>query len=617
MTKFKQIFAFDLRSLALFRMGLAVMVMADIISRASAGGLVAHYTDAGLLPRKVLIEQLLHPWYWSLHLISGEPFVQTLLFVLAFAFALALLFGYHTRLAIIATWVFNISIQNRNPALIFAGDDVLRAILFWSMFLPLGANYSVDSALNSASKPLPKVVASGATFALMVQVCFIYIWSAAYKTKSGIWWPDGDAVYYSLSFDQYVTGFGQWLLGFPRPFLRVLTFAALGFEWVGPLMIFIPFYNSFFRIVAVISFILLHLGFELCFQIGVLSFLSMFIWSAFIPSLVWDGVAQRWATPERRGLQIYYDADCGFCKKVVHLIRTFLILPGTPLLPAQDDTSIYEDMVTKNSWVVVDWQGKRHFKFAAIAYVFSLSPIFFFLTPLLRWQPIATVGRKFYETIANNRRLAGKFTKPLTFRPLQIKPSLPLNIVAILLIFLITIWNLTSFVDQTVARRPVQPNDWVSSAHQFLHRKTFNQLASLGYLTRLDQSWSIFAPAPPRDDGWHVIIGKLKDGSEVNVLEESRPISWEKPTVQQRKQLYQTIQWRVYFINLNRAIGSRLYPHFANYLCHNWQAKHQGSKQLESFAIYFINERTVPPSQTQQTNKKLVWQQSCLEQQSN
>ena len=132
------------------------------------------------------------------------------------------------------------------------------------------------------------------------------------------------------------------------------------------------------------------------------------------------------------------------------------------------------------------------------------------------------------------------------------------------------------------------------------------------YLTRLDQSWSIFAPSPPRDDGWHVIVGKLKDGSEVNILEEGSPISWKKPTVQQRDQLYQTIQWRVYFINLNRAIGSHLYPHFAKYLCDNWNAKHQGNQQLETLSIYFVDERTVPPDQAQKTNKKLIWQQSCL-----
>lgn len=607
--KLKQILSLDLRSLAVFRIGLALIVMADLISRAR--GLTAHYTAEGVLPKATLIEKLLHPWYWSVYLISDRPFIQWLLFVLAFLCALAVLVGYRTRLAVIATWAFNISIQNRNPALIFAGDDVLRAILFWAMFLPLGASYSIDSALNSSTKPLPKKVCSGATFALMVQVCFIYIWSAAYKTKSPIWWPDGDAVYYSLSFDQYVTSFGEFLLSFPQPFLRFLTFTALIFEWVGPLMLFIPFRNNFFRIFAIISFVLLHLGFELCFQIGVLSFLSMFIWMAFLPTSVWDAAARRLTTPQRQGLKIYYDADCGFCKKVVYLLRTFLILPGTPLLLAQDDTSIYEDMLAKNSWVVVDWQEKRHFKFEAIAYVVSLSPLFFPFAPLLRWQPIMTIGTKFYQTIASNRRIAGKFTKPFPFRPLKVKSSLTLNIIAVVLIFLTTIWNLKSFVDQTVARRPTQPNDWVSVTHKLLHRRTFQRLDIISYLTRLDQSWSIFAPAPPRDDGWHVIPGKLKDGSEVNVLAENSPVSWKKPTVQQRQQLYKTIQWRVYYINLNRAIGANLYPDFAKYLCQKWNSRQQGDKKLASFDIYFMEERTVPPGQTQPVKKKRIWQQSC------
>ncbi len=610
-SKLAAIFGLDLRSLAVFRIGLALIVSADLIIRAQA--LNAHYTNAGVLPEQALSRELLHPWYWSLHLISGHSLFQASLFLLALLIALTMLVGYRTRLATIATWALNVSLQNRNPALIFAGDDVLRAVLFWAMFLPLGACYSVDSALNSSTKPLSKRVVSGATFAFIVQLCFIYIWSAAYKTKSPIWWPDGDAVYYSLSFDQYVTEFGQFLLGFPLPLLRILTFSALVFEILGPLILFIPFRTSLFRCVAIISFILLHFGFELCFSIGLLSYLSIFNWLALIPSLVWDTTAKHLYTAQRRGLTIYYDADCGFCQKVVHLIRNFLILPKTPLLIAQDNDSIYADMLEKNSWVVVDWQGNRHFKFEAIAYVCSLSPLLWLLTPLLRWKPVMAVGKKFYETIANNRQVAGNFTKPLKFRPIEIKPSLSLNVIILLLLSLTTLWNFKSFVDQTFVRRPVKKDDWISSAHKLLHRRTFQRIDIISYLTRLDQSWSIFAPAPPRDDGWHVIVGKLKDGTEVNVLQEGSPISWKKPSIRQRQALYQTIQWRVYFINLNRAIGKKLYPYYGNYLCRNWNSKHKGEKQLDSFEIFFMDERTVPPGNTQNLEKTSHWRQSCFD----
>ncbi len=625
-SKLTSIFGLDLRSLAIFRIGLALIVMADLFSRFQ--GIYAHYTDQGLLPREALHSNLfasfialqpaqnslLRPWYWSFHLLNGSLFFQFFLFLIAFILSFSLLVGYRTRLAIIAVWALNISLQNRNPALILAGDDVLRAMLFWAMFLPLGCAYSIDSALNSNPKPLPKRVMNVATFAFIIQLIFIYTWSAAYKTKSELWWPDGDAVYYSLHFDQYATAFGHFLLGFPLPILQILTFGALIFEWVGPLLIFIPIKTSFLRCLAIVSFILLHIGFELCFSIGVLSYLSIVNWLTLLPTEIWDSAQAKITTKPRQGLTIYYDKDCGFCKKVVHGIRTLLILPGTPLLMAQDHPSIYEDMLEKNSWVVVDWEEKRHYKFEAIAYVVSLSPILFFLESLLRWPPVMKPGTKFYETIASNRKVAGTFTKPFKFRPLKVESSLPFNLIVLWLLLLTIVWNLKGFVDQTVARdrnyRNNTKKDWISATHHFLNRRTFQRINVLGYLTRLDQSWSIFAPAPPRDDGWHVMIGKLKDGTEINLLDKNSPITWEKPTLKQRQNWYQTIQWRVYYINLNRAIGNKLYPHFVNYLTQEWNRKHPENQQLESIEIYFMDERTSPPQEVQQIEKKQVWPNS-------
>ncbi|MGB3507693.1 MAG: hypothetical protein WBA93_00275 [Microcoleaceae cyanobacterium] len=608
LSKLDEIISLDLRSLAVFRIGLALMTLADIISRARA--LNAHYTDNGLLPRSALID-LLNPWYWSINLISGHPFIQGLIFAVAIFFALAMLFGYRTRLATIASWALIISLNNRNPALIFAADHVLLAMLFWSMFLPLGACYSIDSALNSSSNPLPKRVCSGATLAFVIQLCYIYIWSAAFKTKSDIWWPDGDAVYYSLSFDQYATVFAQFLLSFPEQILKLLTISALIFEWVGPLIIFIPFRNTLFRCIAIISFVLLHIGFELCFHLGILSYLSMFNWLALTPSLIWDKAEQKIENQQRQGLTIYYDADCGFCKKVVYLLRTFLILPKTPLFKAQDYPSIYEDMLAENSWVVEDWQQNRYFKWEGIIYVVSLSPLFRFIVPILKWQPIKSLGTKIYETIASNRQFAGKFTAPLKFRPIEVCPSLIFNIITITLILLTTMWNFQSFVKQTYLWRKEKKNDWITASYQLLNRRTLQYIHPIGYMTRLDQSWSIFAPAPPRDDGWHIIEGKLKDGSTVNVLAEGKPISWDKPNIKQRQELYDTIQWRVYFITLNRAVGKTLYPHYAAYLCRQWNSTHQGKKQLDGFIIYYMDERTVPPDEIQTVEKTVHYEKSC------
>jgi predicted DCC family thiol-disulfide oxidoreductase YuxK len=584
----QEVFGLDLRSLAVFRIGLAAVLLTDLLTR--FGDLTAHYTDAGVLPLSILPE-VAKSGYWSLHALSGQPILQILLFGIAALMGIAMLVGYRTRLATIASWILLISLHNRNPALIFAADDVLRALMFWAMFLPLGASYSIDSALNNSPNKLPERVVSAATVALMVQQCFIYIFSAMFKARSPIW-TEGSAVYYSLSFDQYATPLGHFLLNL-SPLLPLFTHSTLLLEALGPLLLFVPFRNSFFRQVAIVTFISLHLGFGLTLNLGIFPCLSVVSWLAFIPSSFWNRLHKRLQTPERQGLRIYYDADCGFCKKVVHLLRTLLILPGTPLLMAQDDPEIHADMQAYNSWVIVDWQEKRRFKFEGIIYVVSLSPLLHWLAPLLAWKPMLIAGTRFYETIATNRKTAGKFTKPFKFRPLAAKTPRAVNAIVLLLLLYTFVWNVSSYMP-----------DWFK-------RRTWDRTEFIGRMTRLDQSWSIFAPAPPRDDGWYVMPGQLQDGSEVNVLNKAVPVSFDKPTLGERSAIYHNMQWRTYFINLNRSIGEKLYPGYAEYVCRNWNARHPATQRLDRFDVYFMDERTVPPGQQQPVEKTRVWQQSC------
>ena len=290
LSQIKKIFALDLRSLALLRIGLALVIIADLLNR--FGDIKAHYSDAGVLDRTTLINGFLKPWYWSVHLLSGQPLVQQILFLIALLLAVLLLIGYRTRWMAIASWALIVSLHNRNPALIFAGDDTLRAIAFWAMFLPLGAYYSVDHALNTSSKPLPKFVISGATVGFIFQLCYIYMFSAWFKHQSPLWSEEGSAVYYALSFDRYATGFGQFLLSL-KPLLPIMTFSALWFEWLGALLLFIPFKNSFFRAVAIVAFISLHLSFGLTFRLGIFPALCIAAWLAFIPTVFWDWLEKK------------------------------------------------------------------------------------------------------------------------------------------------------------------------------------------------------------------------------------------------------------------------------------------------------------------------------------
>src|SRR5207249_2480615 len=148
----RSIFGIDLRTLALFRVMLAMVVLADLALRAR--DLTAHYSDRGVLPRAALIGDI-GSWKPSLHFISGSATFQAMLFVLAGLVALAMLVGYRTRIATFISWVFVLSVEARNPGVFQGGDHLLYLLLFWGMLLPLGARFSVDAALDPSVHEVP------------------------------------------------------------------------------------------------------------------------------------------------------------------------------------------------------------------------------------------------------------------------------------------------------------------------------------------------------------------------------------------------------------------------------------------------------------------------------
>ncbi len=199
--KVVEIFGSDLRSLATFRIVLALLVISDLANRAT--DLSAHYTDAGIMPRTVLVEQVLSPWAFSLDLMNGGALFQALLFAVAALAAFGMLVGYRTRLMTFIVWVLLLSIQLRNPLVNGSESPMLRMLLFWGMLLPLGAYWSVDRTRSALPRPSPRFL-SLATFGLLMQIAFVYWFTAALKSGPE-WRTDYTALYYALSFDQLAT----------------------------------------------------------------------------------------------------------------------------------------------------------------------------------------------------------------------------------------------------------------------------------------------------------------------------------------------------------------------------------------------------------------------------
>src|SRR5690606_974593 len=146
----------------------------DCINRLS--DLTAHYSDLGVLPRAFFFSKFNRDAYYSIHFLNGTPEFQFILFALGAFLSLLLIWGYRTRLVLFLLWIWNVSLQTRNPGILQGGDAELRLLLFWGLFLPLSQRFSIDSTLRPDSEHLKqKHITSIASFAYLIQISLIYI----------------------------------------------------------------------------------------------------------------------------------------------------------------------------------------------------------------------------------------------------------------------------------------------------------------------------------------------------------------------------------------------------------------------------------------------------------
>lgn len=252
------------------------MVCLDLILRLR--DLTAFYTDAGVLPRALLLAQ---PWVaprYNLFLATGSALGQALLFSLTAAAATALALGYHPRWAGLATWYLVCSLQFRNPLVLDGGDELLRVMLFWTMFLPVEADLSTRP-------PRRGLYASIASFGYVLQVILLYLFAALNKSGDG-WRKTGEALYYTLNIEQFTTGFGLWLLGYPA-LLKGLTFAALAVEFLLPVLLLLPFWVKGWRTIFLGLAFAFHLGIAAMLHLGLFMPIAMVSLLALVPSSWW------------------------------------------------------------------------------------------------------------------------------------------------------------------------------------------------------------------------------------------------------------------------------------------------------------------------------------------
>jgi predicted DCC family thiol-disulfide oxidoreductase YuxK len=581
-----EVFGIDLRTLALFRAALGALLAFYVLNRLPDA--MAFYTDWGVLPRYWLL-QTEDAWSrLSLYHVNGDAWFVFLLLFATLASAIALLVGYRTRLAILAAFVLFASLINRNPIVLIGGDGLLVCLLFWAMFLPLGARWSVDAALSTVPPPAANAHASWASAGLVLQVLSVYFFSAILKSGAD-YWPDGTAVYYTMELERYASPLGRELAGFPRV-MQGLSYYVYFLEMLGPLLALSPWAQRPLRFVVMACLMAMHIGFIGFMEIGHFPFVSLASLTTLLGGWFWDWRAKANETRHPLGPKIYYDRDCGFCLKSCLLLREFLVLPRAHIAPAQDSVRANALLEANYSWVVIDADDRAHIKWSALVALLKPSPVFGWLHPLLRWSAFERPGDWVYDWVGRHRGAFGRITATLLpQREIRFEVGRPAQRVAGVFVVLVLIWNLVSI-------------------HAF-PRAALLVETPLFRIVRIDQLWNMFAPYPSRRDGWPVFPGKLEDGTEVDVLRPGERLTWDRPP--SLSAIYENIAWHTYrWRILDKPYQGHLL-YYGKYLCRDWNIRARPGKRLVSFQMAFLEELSVPPGATPGVERRVVWYHDC------
>lgn len=277
----KTIFAIDLRSLGAFRIVLGLFLLIDLALRARF--FCFFLTDAGPFPRDAIPYV---PSFRFLFFLSGDAPVQMFLYAVMVLAAIMFTVGYKTRVATVILW-FCIAAHHARCPMALSGEDRLPLqFLIWSIFLPMGAKYSVDSwrrPIGANSSPNPYL--SLASAAILLQFIAMYLITGL--TKSGDAWVDGSAIWRSLGSDYWVMPLGR-LFRESYGLTVVMTYVVPAFEWLLALTLLIPFHRNRIRAVTIVLLFLFQVGLLFSIELRMFPLMSNVGLILFVPPAWWE-----------------------------------------------------------------------------------------------------------------------------------------------------------------------------------------------------------------------------------------------------------------------------------------------------------------------------------------
>lgn len=597
----RNLFQLDLRSLALARICLGILAIYDLVRRLP--DLSDFFTDDGIMPRWILLEQFQINWKMSLLYLNGSYSWALMVAIAGLMAAVAFTFGWRTRTANAVLWLVIVSFQQRFPEAATSGGDMLfRIFLFYSFFLPMNARYSIDGAVSEKNQKENEFF-SIFTCMWVVQIMLLYIMTFLYKWAP-VYHTTFDAVWYMLQLDLFTTNFGRWL-GQQYAATKVLSFASYALEIVGPLLLLIPFKRDWFRSAAVVSFWLFHLGIGATMHLGNFVPVCLIIWTGLIPTAWWDYLAEKVKTSQAAVQNLFYDSQSDFAHKLGLISKEILFLNVNLVKAPQGLIAEGRSFAIETRDAgLVSGQGlvpqiflTSKFKIIRSIGGFFTTEIGMYLSEVKEVGEVSMFGDKHIssssKTSGSNKlfHILKDLSETIGFGSIKLGLNKFEKTMGGLLLLTIIGWNIEGYVED---------RKWYIGS-------PFDEIM---FATQLNQGWAMFAPHPQRSDGWWVMEGELRNGKKWDALN-NKEVSFDRP--ESFFSTYSSDDWMKFLDNLQGSRDEKQLLLLGKHLCRRWNSEHFGDESLQTFKLHFMQEWTNPPNEpASDINKVTLWNHSCF-----
>jgi hypothetical protein len=131
---------------------------------------------------------------------------------------------------------------------------------------------------------------------------------------------------------------------------------------------------------------------------------------------------------------------------------------------------------------------------------------------------------------------------------------------------------------------------------------------NLIYALNLNQSWSMFAPYPIRNDGWFILDAHFADGTSFDLMTGKAPTTRKPELV---SALFPSSEWRKLYLNLWDQSSARILLPFARFQCRS-QVSATGAR-LSTLRIIYMKEMTPPMGRSFPSAEPVVlWSHDCF-----